>query len=206
MPVICQGCGRPYPAERFKHGRTLHCACGTHVVGPTAVRDLAADEPPRFFADAMLGGLARWLRMLGFDASHDDRINDAELVERSIAEGRLLLTRDRRLASHWRIEGLLVLESDKPVAQLAELDRRHPLGRFARPFTRCSRCNTLLVPAPVAEFVGRVPEHVLRSTECVAYCPGCQRVYWEGSHTARMRRTLSEVVASLDVCAASAGP
>jgi len=147
----------------------------------------------------MLGGLARWLRMLGFDATQNDRLDDADMVRQAVAERRLILTRDRHLASEWSVEGILVLESEKPVSQLAELDRHCPLGPFAQPFTRCSRCNTPLVPASATRFSERVPEPVHRGVETVAYCPSCQRVYWEGSHTARMRRMLRDAVASLRV-------
>jgi hypothetical protein len=142
MSIACRGCGRSYPVERFAYGRTFHCGCGAHVVGPIAVRDLPVDEPPRFLADAMLCGLARWLRILGFDASQDDHIKDAELVRRAVVEHRLLLTRDRGLVLEWRIDGILTLESDKPLEQLTEVDRQRPLARFARLFTRGGFCRT----------------------------------------------------------------
>lgn len=63
----------------------------------------------------MLGRLARWLRVLGYDTLYDDAIEDADLVRRAIADGRFVLTRDRRLQEEWRVDGCLVLEADEPV-------------------------------------------------------------------------------------------
>ena len=95
MAITCHGCGREYDVTLFQFGRTIRCTCGArvgleHRIGP------AVDEArPRFIADAMLGRLARWLRTLGYDTAYDDRIADADLVRRSLTEGRHLLTRDR---------------------------------------------------------------------------------------------------------------
>jgi uncharacterized protein with PIN domain len=65
--------------------------------------------PPRFVADAMLGRLARWLRLLGFDTAWVQDVSDGELVRRAIEEGRVILTRDRALPSEWRVAGVHVL-------------------------------------------------------------------------------------------------
>jgi hypothetical protein len=152
--------------------------------------------PPRFLADTMMGGLARWLRILGFDAVHDAALNDDALVRRALAEGRSILTRDRRLGQEWRIDAVVCFTSDAPLKQLAELARAVDLDRDARPFTRCSVCNAELVEARAEDVRERVPENVLRTSTSFVQCPSCLRVYWEGSHTARMRRMLARVLPS----------
>jgi uncharacterized protein with PIN domain len=153
---------------------------------------LSADEEPTFLTDAMLGGLTRWLRMLGFDSAHRSQGADPELIRQALAERRFVVTRDRRLALEWRVEGILLVRSDGALAQLWEVDRELALARFARPFTRCSRCNAVLVLVPVAEVATRVPAQVLAAGTDVRLCPGCARVYWEGSHTERMRHVLTK--------------
>lgn len=137
--------------------------------------------------DSMLGGLARWLRVLGYDAAWEPEIPDPELVRRGVEEGRLILTRDRRLAEEWWVEDLILVRGDDPLAQLRQVAGAVGLSEEAL-FTRCTVCNTELHPADPDAVAERLPPGV-RERDCpVARCPDCDRVYWEGSHTARMRR------------------
>ncbi len=69
MGVACSGCGRQYDVSVFSFGRTIHCTCGQRVAAETRTRSLSRDGRTRFFADAMLGRLARWLRIFGFDVA-----------------------------------------------------------------------------------------------------------------------------------------
>lgn len=190
--VHCSGCGRAYDVSRFAGGRTLTCACGTRVGGPPAPAPTPAG-PPRFFADAMLGRLARWLRTLGFDTAFDPHIADEVLVRRALAEERIVLTRDRGLPREWRLEGCLLLESEGTEAQLLDVVRAMQIPAPLRLFGRCRVCNAPLRAASSPEVAERVPEGVgSRYTRFLA-CPGCGRVYWEGSHAARMRRVAARV-------------
>jgi uncharacterized protein with PIN domain len=182
MSVACPRCGRIYGAERFAGGRTIHCACGERLGVP--FRSGVAERPgrPRFLADAMLGGLARWLRILGYDAEWEPQIDDRELVRRGLAEQRWVLTRDRRLAESGWTDNLLLIASDDPLDQLREVARRVPLSA-ARIFTRCSRCNRRLQKLSAEEAARLRPPAV---TGPLRRCPECGRLYWQGSHTERM--------------------
>lgn len=200
-PVTCAGCGRAYDAGRFAGGRTFVCACGARV-GRRLVRDF--DDPPRFAADAMLGGLARSLRALGYDTTWESPIDDALLVRRAVEEGRILLTRDVGIGVEWWMDGLVLLASDDPAEQLGEVARRFALHDAAA-FTRCSRCNAALEPVSASDLdalAGAVPPAVIEAGLPLARCPSCRRVYWEGSHTRRMRdafsRALSRSAAEAD--------
>lgn len=193
MAIRCPGCGREYDVSLFQFGRTIHCTCGHRVgleqrVGPALTMDR-----PRFFADAMLGRLARWLRTLGYDTAYDDGIEDADLVRRAIGEGRYILTRDRRLPEEWRVEGCLVLGAEETMEQLAEVISAYGLSRPSRLFSRCRECNAVLEPAARDEVSHRVPSRVWEREEAFYRCPGCDRVYWEGTHTERMRAVLERV-------------
>ncbi len=141
----------------------------------------------------MLGGLARWLRVLGYDAAWEPQITDAELVRRGLEEGRILLTRDRRLPDEWWIDNCLLLDSDTALTQLRELVAALPLSS-KRLFSRCSRCNVLLEPASPGEVDLRVPPAVREHHSVFVRCAVCERIYWEGSHTERMRRKLERVL------------
>lgn len=192
MPAIpCPGCRREYPEARFAGGRTLTCACGTRVGRRLEVERGAG--PPRFMVDSMLGGLSRWLRVLGYDAAWEAEIPDPELVRRGVEEGRWILTRDRRLAEEWWVEGLVLLGSDEPLVQLREVAEAVGLSAGAV-FTRCLRCNVPLRALTPEDAGARVPPAVRAGGGELAECPACARVYWEGSHTARMRREVERAL------------
>ena len=193
-PVPCPGCGRAYDAARFGGGRTLVCVCGARVGRPLA-RTLAS--PPRFAADDMLGGLARRLRALGYDVTWDGSVADADLVRRAVAEGRVILTRDAGLVEDWQVDGMMWIAADAPLDQLREVAGAYGLSA-GRLFTRCTRCNEPLEPAAAEddEMAAAVPPAVRAAGAPLARCPACRRVYWEGSHTRRMRETLERALAS----------
>lgn len=187
MAVPCPVCGREYDVTLFAFGRTIDCTCGTRV-GMEPRRRRARDPalPPRIAADAMLGRLARWLRLLGLDVFWEAHVDDAALVKRAIVEERVLLTRDRGIADAFRVPELLVLASDDPEAQLRAVCDALDLPRHFRPFTRCSLCNVALISEAPSAVRGEVPDRILREAQAFRRCPRCRRVYWRGSHTDRL--------------------
>lgn len=193
MAITCSGCGREYDVTLFQMGRTIHCTCGRRVGLEHRVGPELPDGRPRFIADAMLGRLARWLRTLGHDTAYDDHIADEALVRRALAEGRHILTRDRGIFREWRFQGGLLLESDGTLEQLREVVSAFGLSLPERLFTRCRVCNGALEPAPRADVAKEVPSRVLARKDTFVRCPDCGRVYWEGSHTERMRAVLARI-------------
>lgn len=192
--IRCPGCAREYDVTLFAFGRTISCTCGTRVGLEPRVEPERTPAEPRFVADAMLGRLARWLRVIGADTLYDPEIEDAELARIAIAEGRIALTRDRALTEEWRIPRVLLLRSDAPLEQLAEVAERFGLDWRGRLFRRCSLCNCALARVSKDEAAQGVPERVLREGLAFARCPGCRRFYWEGSHTRRMRGILARTL------------
>jgi uncharacterized protein with PIN domain len=179
----------------FPFGRTIHCACGRRVGLEARVRFEELQGAPRFIADAMLGRLARWLRIMGFDTAYQEHIADAELVRRSLQEQRAILTRDRSLPEEWRVASVYVLASETGVDQLREVTRAFDLAADVKLFTRCSVCNAPLAPATRESVQGDVPERIFATHEVFRRCPGCERVYWRGTHTDRMERVVARVLA-----------
>jgi uncharacterized protein with PIN domain len=150
-------------------------------------------DPP-LLADAMLGRLARWLRVLGCDTVCDPVAPDAELVRRAQAEGRVLLTRDRRLLRELRPARALEIESDVPLEQLAQVVAALGLEPPAGLFTRCLLCNAELEEVPEADRARLVPAGSRAVPGPVRQCPCCRRVYWPGSHVRRMREALDRAL------------
>ena len=151
---------------------------------------------PRFCADVMLGSLAKWLRILGFDVFYSNSIDDENLLRISRAEGRTLLTRDTGLAKRAKAAaGLVFVEGDHLQEQLASVNAKVPLRCDpALYFSRCPVCNALLIDAPREEMEGRVPTFVFNTTKAFKVCPGCDRVYWRGSHLVKAMQRLQNVL------------
>ncbi len=145
----------------------------------------------RFIADAMLGGLARWLRVLGLDVAYEPGLDDAALVRRALAEERCILTRDSRLVRRRLARDHLLVTSERVEEQVREVLGSFGIAPSAAGFlSRCLRCNSPLVPMPAERALAHVPPHVARTQRRFAECPQCGRVYWAATHVRRMRERL----------------
>lgn len=151
-------------------------------------------EDPRFAADAMLGRLARWLRVLGYDTTYDMNLPDPELVRLAEEEDRLLLTRDRHLLRELRPVRALEVRQDDPLQQLRDIVTDLALPPPRELFTRCLLCNAGLQLLPPHEAQPLLPPGVRDIPGPVRQCPACTRLYWGGSHVRRMRAALERVL------------
>ena len=144
----------------------------------------------RFSADTMLGRMAKWLRAMGYDAEHQALIQSEE-IERTLKEGRILLSRRTKAASDF--PEILLIRSDHVGEQLREVREAGYLltGRSGW-FSRCLVCNVPLITPDIAEAREHIPEYVYyEKASAVRYCPSCQRYFWPGSHRERMARQLT---------------
>jgi len=148
----------------------------------------------RLVLDVHLGRLAAYLRMLGFDALWQHAWEDVALARCSHDDQRLLLTRDRGLLKRREVTRGYCVRAARPREQLLEVLARFDLGGQARPFTRCTLCNGLLAQIDREAARGAVPAGVAERYEEFTRCQACGRVYWPGSHYARMRRLAEEVL------------
>ncbi len=156
--------------------------------------ELDASSEIRFLTDEMLAGLGRWLRVIGYDTLQFVHGNDEEAIRLAFAEGRVVLTRDRRLACEWWIDGCYLVRSTRPLEQLKEIVERFGLRWRERMFDRCTRCNRVLAPVESGCRPDGVPQSVFARRLELRRCPECRRVYWEGSHTQRMRAALEQIL------------
>jgi uncharacterized protein len=151
----------------------------------------------RFLCDAMLGGLAKWLRAAGHDALYAREgtdISDGHLVRVAIAEGRVLLTSDRGFLERKPVRDgeveLLLLPHMPLEEQLRLVSETYGLGR--RP-SRCMECNGELEAVGADDIAEEVPPSATRNQESLFRCEGCGRVFWHGSHWARIGARLERV-------------
>jgi len=140
-------------------------------------------KKPAFVADAHLGKVAKYLRFAGYDTLFFPDRSTSELAEIAQREHRILLSRSGRFPE--RSFFCRILPAALPEL-LAELAARFPLEEFYAPFSRCTVCNTPLEPLKPSELPSSVPPGVRSRFTEFRLCPGCHRVYWQGSHYRRM--------------------
>ena len=145
---------------------------------------------PRFVADAHLGGLARMLRMAGFDTVYDNNIGDDQVEALAIIDARVVLTRDRELLKRRGVVHGRYLHALRPADQLLEVVDRFSLRDSAAPFTLCLHCNAPLRAVDKALVLDQLPDAVRAHHQEFSTCDLCHRVYWKGSHWKRMSALL----------------
>lgn len=150
----------------------------------------------RFVADAMLGRLTRWLRILGYDTAYEKVITDEALVERAVREDRWLLTRDRRLVLRKLLRGRhTLLASDDVEGQLHQLyqDLKIDLDLTHQRAYRCADCNVVLTSISHDDAALLVPPFVARQYRDFLQCPCCRRLFWPGTHWDDLTRRLTAI-------------
>lgn len=147
----------------------------------------------RFVADVHLGTLARYLRLLGFDTLWDRDADDQALAMLAARDGRVLLTRDRGLLKRKLVERGLFVRDDDPFEQAVDVVTRLDLTGRVAPFTRCMVCNGELEHVDKASVLDRLQPRTRRDVDEFVQCTRCGRVYWEGSHHARLTGLVDEI-------------
>ncbi|MFZ2055191.1 MAG: Mut7-C RNAse domain-containing protein [Candidatus Aminicenantales bacterium] len=148
----------------------------------------------KFVVDCMLGKLAKWLKILGFDTVYLNKVEDRDLLLIARRQQRILLTKDHRLLEAATDIRSLFIESDDWPEQLAQVLGTYKLGDAVRPHSRCLRCNVELKIIPKKTARNLVTPFVLERASSFAICPSCERVYWPGTHFRSMDMKIGEIL------------
>ena len=149
--------------------------------------------PPRFLVDCMLGTLARWLRLCGYDTEYHNDCEDDILLEKAIDGDLILVTRDRELNGRARKRGItsVLVENSSYVEQLAYVKK--VIGLELHPqSTRCSNCNNTIRKAEKETIKSKIPDRTYNAYEEFWICDSCGKVYWKGSHWTKIVETLKK--------------
>ncbi len=174
-------------------------------VHPSSTAGTAGGEPrvplrpphvPLFVLDQHLGTLARSLRMLGFDTLYRNDYDDEELATIAGTENRILLTRDRGLLKRGSVVHGYFVRAQDAREQVREVLHRFDLYEAIQPYKRCIRCNHLLHVVAKEHVAKIIPAKTRELFNEYRQCSGCGRVYWRGSHHARMERFIAEIRAA----------
>ncbi|GAB4821276.1 hypothetical protein N2152v2_008322 [Parachlorella kessleri] len=208
---------RRRPARRSRAAKSRHDerqaeldeGFPVHVPWLDASRTLVAS--PRFICDVMTEGLARQLRMVGFDAeslaARDKTQRHAIyrcLVERAEEEGRVVLTRDQTFITAGYTYQAYLVRAETKQAQLQEVLRVFNLTVDEDGLlSRCGKCNGKFIPearGPQELPQGHgVPEGIRAHHEEFWVCAQCQAVYWKGNQYGHAMERLSGMLASLNM-------
>ncbi len=145
----------------------------------------------------MLGGLARWLRMLGYDTEYDSKTSDNDLLKTARSEDRILLTRDEELYTRAQARALpsLLIKGEHESERLGFLAKELQLSLdINMAATRCPECGVELGKVSKTEIASLVPPASLKLYDEYWKCknPSCGKVYWVGSHWTQIHATLEK--------------
>jgi uncharacterized protein with PIN domain len=139
----------------------------------------------KFLADEMVGRLARWLRLLGYDTKYANGFTDSEILTIAESEGRTILTRDTLLTRQKRCRSYIFIKSDHWREQLKQVYVEAGLDCDAM-LTRCVVCNFPLRPVDKQSVELLVPAYVFRTQEQFSQCENCSRIFWSATHVSRI--------------------
>ena len=150
---------------------------------------------PSFFCDAMLGGLARWVRAAGYDAAFEHGIDDGDLIGRASSEGRIILSCDgglfeRNVITSGEVPALFVPRGLDKFEQLRFVLHQGDLP-LRRP--RCMGCGGRLIEVPKHAAAAEAPPLAFRRCEKFWRCDRCGKLLWSGTHWLRITKKLAEI-------------
>ncbi len=150
----------------------------------------------KFIADAMLGRLAKWLRLFGFDVLYYPHIEDRLIIKIAREQERTVLTRDTHLLRKKGLKDCIFVESDDIFMQLSELRNRLDFDKVS-PLGRCTVCNgVLLKVSQKKEIKEYVPDFIYHNFNDFIKCPDCGKVYWKGSHQKKIKEKIIEILSA----------
>ncbi|MEM3041229.1 MAG: Mut7-C RNAse domain-containing protein [Nitrososphaerota archaeon] len=157
---------------------------------------------PRFVVDGMLGGLSRWLRMLGYEAYYSNNASDDVLLELTVNKNAILLTRDVELYTRAKARSLeaFIVEGANEAERLALTASRFGLRlEINTKVSRCPTCNGSLREAQPKEISDKIPVGTRAHYNQFWICICCGKVYWQGGHWKKINETLRRARELLDI-------
>jgi uncharacterized protein with PIN domain len=150
----------------------------------------------RFFCDAGLGGLARWLRATGHEALWEPDIEDSLLVKEARRYSATILTTDsglieRRLLRNGAIPSLWLSPALTVPEQLAQVFQEFQLKSNA---PRCMSCSGELQTVDKEAMRDRIPPRTYRWLDKYFLCRRCGKIFWHGTHWERVQRQLKAIL------------
>jgi uncharacterized protein len=151
-----------------------------------------------FMADAMLGKIARKLRMFGFDTIYDANINDIDILASAKCKGRIVLTSDKLLFNRCKKNGVatILISKETEIENLVTIFSSLNINSVDSqnvPYL-CTRCNSLLAAINDKNLIkDRVPPRLIQSEKIFFMCSNCKKIYWRGTHMENISCLINEI-------------
>ena len=150
----------------------------------------------QFLVDAMLGNVARKLRLLGYDSEYTE-IDDSKLIEQAKNEKRIIISKDRELinrAIKHEIKSVYVTQENE-IEQFLEILENIPLElhKISGDTARCTKCNSVISEIPKLEIADKVPAKVLEYHDKFWRCNNCSQIYWDGTHIKKLQEFIDKI-------------
>ena len=152
---------------------------------------------PRFFVDAMLGNIAKKLRLLGYDTKYSSNIADDNLIEFAKVEDRIIISRDNDLVNKAENSGIksIFLQKASEGNQLFEIAKKMNIKKLIinGNSARCPKCNFLTIPVEKNTIRNEVSKGILEFNKKFWKCEDCNQIYWEGTHIKNLKKLINEI-------------
>ncbi|MBI5146499.1 MAG: Mut7-C RNAse domain-containing protein [Thaumarchaeota archaeon] len=155
------------------------------------------NNKPKFLADAMLGNIARKLRLLGFDCKYFATINHDQLLLIAKIENRILVTKDRNITNICKKQNISVIDlsNTDETSQIVEIYKKTNLNKCKIDMNdvRCTICNGIVQSIEKEKITSRIPDKVAQNMQQFWICNSCNQIYWEGTHIRNLQKFIDEV-------------
>lgn len=155
------------------------------------------EEQLTFFVDAMLGNIAKKLRLMGYDSSYFSDIEDDELIKLAKNDKRIIISRDEGLIQKAQKYGLecIFLKNKEEIEQFREIIEKLNLKtiQINGDKARCPKCNSKTNPINKKNIQDKIPLKVLENNEKFWICENCEQIFWEGTHIKNLQKFVEEL-------------
>ena len=152
---------------------------------------------PKFFVDAMLGNIAKKLRLMGFDVEYLADVKDDHLINKAKSEERIIISKDKELIQKSVKIGInsLFVNSQKEIEQLREIIKKFDLKnvKIDGNIARCPKCNLKTQSISKHKIKKRIPNKIFENNEKFWECKFCEKIFWEGTHIKNLQRIVEEI-------------
>ena len=150
-----------------------------------------------FLVDAMLGNIAKKLRLFGFDSEYFSDMDDSELIKKAKNENRVIISRDRHLIERAKKEKIssLYITKENETEQFLEILKATnlQLEKISGDTARCTRCNSTTSKIDKVKIGDKIPRGVLEQNDRFWKCDKCNQIYWEGTHVKNMQKFVQKI-------------
>jgi len=150
----------------------------------------------KFIADIMVGKLARYMRMAGYDVMYINNASDDQIIKIARETDRIILTRDSLMLARREFKkGIikyLYIKEDKLENQLDQIKSEVKISLKPN-LIRCIACNEKLIKVKKEDIKNKVPPYVYKTQQNFLYCKNCDKYYWRGTHYQNIKNTFLNI-------------